>query len=176
MSEEQNPAAEVKKKVDEDWKAAMRREKEKLAAKQKASAEQEEEAAGETDQMFLGFINQLVAQTMMDLGAMPHPASGQREVNLEQAKQMIEILRSLDRKTKKSQSKEEQDFFRQVLSELQMLFVQISQQAGEGAEQAGGDGGVGAPELGQGPQAEAPGPAAGTRGAVPGTGRKRRRG
>lgn len=164
------------KKVDEDWKAAMRREKQKLQTTQKSAEAQSEAKAAETDNVFVGFVNQLVGQTMMDLGAVPNPMTGAREVNLDQARQMIEIVRAIDRKSKKNQSKDEQEFFRQVLSELQMLYVQVAQASGQSTAPAGGVDAAGAPEA---PANRAGGPAPGggrgtTGGAIPGTGRKRR--
>ena len=140
------------KKVDEDWKAAARREKEKLAAANKPhTAENGAEAGGgQTDSVFVGFLNQLVGQTMMDLGMMAHPLTGQREVNLDQARQMIEVLRALDRKSKKHQSAEEAEFFRQVLAEVQMMYVQTAQAMGAAPTGAAGPRPAGPPPTKRG--------------------------
>jgi hypothetical protein len=117
------------KKVDEDWKKSARAEKDKLAADQK-----QKEASGdaESDETFLRFVSSLIGQVQMDLGLIEHPMTGQREMNLEQARYMIDVISVLDKKTKASQSAEEKNFFSRVLQELRMVYVQVAQQGGGG--------------------------------------------
>ena len=150
------PAAEsdgepiVDKRVDEDWKARFRKEKEKL--RQEAAAQQQgadkgadEAASGESDKIFLQFVSTLVAEVQMYLGLVPHPMTGQQEFQPDQARYLIEVLRSLNKKTQGAQSAEEQRFFQQVLSEIQMAYVQVAQQHGG---PAGAPGPAGDPSQG----------------------------
>jgi hypothetical protein len=76
---------------------------------------------------FLEFVLSLASTAAAHLGDMPDPVSGERSaVNLEGAAQMIEILALLDRKTRGNLTAEERQVLEQVLYELRMRFVEVS--------------------------------------------------
>ena len=63
----------------------------------------EDEILGANDPAsFINFLSTLVSQAAASLGAMPHPATGQKEVNLEAAKHWINVLSMLKEKTEDS--------------------------------------------------------------------------
>ncbi len=61
----------------------------------------------------------------MAMGLAPHPQSGKVEKNLEIAKFNIDLLLILQDKTKKNLSNDEEAFLKNVISDLQLKFVQI---------------------------------------------------
>jgi hypothetical protein len=76
---------------------------------------------------FIEFVLSLASTAAVHLGDLPDPASGERpSVNLEGAEQMIEILALLDQKTRGNLTAEERQVLEQVLYELRMRFVEVS--------------------------------------------------
>lgn len=78
---------------------------------------------------FINFLTTLASQAAAALGAMPHPATGQRTVDLETGKYWIEVLVMLKDKTKGNLHPREQEIFDGLLSDLQMQYVQIQRMA-----------------------------------------------
>ena len=75
------------------------------------------------------------------LGQIPNPQTGQGEVNLELAKMFIDQLAMIQEKTRGNLTSEETAVLRNTLSNLQMAFVEVSQQSG-GGKVAGGAAGA----------------------------------
>jgi len=69
---------------------------------------------------------------MLFLGQIPHPQSGQPEVNLDVAKMFIDQLAMIREKTRGNLSSDEAGILGNTISNLQMAFVEMSQ------KQAGG--------------------------------------
>ncbi len=84
---------------------------------------------------FVNFLTTLASQAAAALGAMPHPATGQRTVDLETGKYWIEVLAMLKEKTKNNLHATEQKLFDGILGDLQMQYVQISRMAEEQLKQ-----------------------------------------
>ena len=84
---------------------------------------------------FVNFLTTLASQAAAALGAMPHPATGQRTVDLETGKYWIEVLTMLKEKTKNNLHPTEQKLFDGILGDLQMQYVQISRMAEEQLKQ-----------------------------------------
>ncbi len=80
---------------------------------------------------FVNFLTTLASQAAAALGAMPHPATGQRTVDLETGKYWIEVLTMLKGKTKNNLHPKEQELFDGILGDLQMQYVQIQRMAEE---------------------------------------------
>lgn len=78
---------------------------------------------------FPTFVLSLASSAQISLGLIPHPMTQKPEVNLVSAKQTIDILGMLEEKTKGNLSEEEDHLLRQVLFELRMQFVEISNKA-----------------------------------------------
>ncbi len=84
---------------------------------------------------FVNFLTTLASQAAAALGAMPHPATGQRTVDLETGKYWIEVLAMLKEKTKNNLHATEQKLFDGILGDLQMQYVQIQRMAEERLKQ-----------------------------------------
>jgi hypothetical protein len=81
-----------------------------------------------SDIPFTGFVLSLASSAAIHLGDMADPISGQTgEVNLEGATQMISILGLLEEKTRGNLTAEERQVLEQVLYELRMRFIEVSQ-------------------------------------------------
>jgi hypothetical protein len=90
---------------------------------------------------FGAFLQSLAQQCVMQLGMMPLP-SGQRHLDLEGARDTIDILAMLQVKTKGNLSADEADALKQILYELRMTFMEIANKvAAAQAPMAGPPGG-----------------------------------
>jgi hypothetical protein len=125
------------KRVDEDWKRRAQAEKELDAMKAGGAPAPAAGAPGapgaapkadaRTHPLFGGLIESLASQALMFMGAMRDPMTGQAHQDLQQAQAMIEMLGMLEEKTKGNLSKDEADMLKQVLDEVRMHFVRITQ-------------------------------------------------
>jgi hypothetical protein len=76
---------------------------------------------------FTTFVLSLAGSAAVHFGDLADPASGDRaEPNLEGASQMIEILSLLEEKTRGNLTAEERQVLEQVLYELRVRFVEVS--------------------------------------------------
>lgn len=126
------PSDSLKKRVDEDWKERAQRERAAKAAEpQKAEPIRPGQSSsrmarpGRTAQAdpFSLFLSSLSMQTLMALGEMPHPATGQPHEDLEQAHYLIDVLGMLQEKTKGNLTQEEMELLESLLYELRMKYV-----------------------------------------------------
>ena len=74
----------------------------------------------------MGFLKSLATQALMSLGEMPNPMTGESEIDLATAKEMIDLLSVLKLKTQGNCSAEESNIFSAILPELQLKFSQQS--------------------------------------------------
>lgn len=72
---------------------------------------------------FLSFILSLNTTALFHLGELPHPETGQKNIDLELARHTIDTLVMLEKKTAGNLEKEEQELLEKVLYELQMRFI-----------------------------------------------------
>jgi len=124
------------KRVDEDWKRRAQAEKEidqaKVAPPPAAAAAPGAPGAGpradlKPHPLFGGLVESLASQALMFMGAIRDPMTGQTHQDLQQSQAMIEMLGMLEEKTKGNLAKEEADMLKQVLDEVRMHFVRITQ-------------------------------------------------
>ncbi len=80
---------------------------------------------------FVNFLSTLASQAAAALGALPHPATGQRSVDLETSKYWIDVLAMLREKTKGNLHPQEQKLFNSLLGDLQMQFVDLNRASEE---------------------------------------------
>ena len=85
---------------------------------------------GEMTQRFIEFVMMQAQNAALFLGQIPNPQTGQGEVNLEVARMFIDQLGMIQEKTRGNLSSEEATVLRNTLSNLQMAFVEVSQQMG----------------------------------------------
>ena len=91
--------------------------------------------SGELSQRFIEFVMMHAQNAALFLGQIPNPKTGQGEVNLELAKMFIDQLAMIQEKTRGNLSSEEAAVLRNTLSNLQMVYVEVAQQAPKGATQ-----------------------------------------
>lgn len=84
---------------------------------------------------FVNFLTTLASQAAAALGAVPHPVTGQRQVDLESGKYWIDILAMLGEKTKNNLHAQETRLLEGLLSDLRMQYVAISRMAEERLKQ-----------------------------------------
>ena len=105
---------EIKKKVDQDWKSQV--EKEKQQAK--------EQQADYHEPNFTIFLSSLSMQAMIALGRLENPITKTTDKNLEQARFLIDTLGIIKEKTKGNLSKEEENLLDDALYNLRILYVE----------------------------------------------------
>jgi uncharacterized protein DUF1844 len=121
--------------IDEDWKSQV--EAEKQAAKQPARPQASTGAAdtplSDSDDFEMPpaslemLVSTLVTEAMIALGQIPHPATGQTEMRPNQAKYLIDTIAVLSEKTKGNTSAEEEQAFTNLLHQLRMAFVALTE-------------------------------------------------
>ena len=90
---------------------------------------------GELSQRFIEFVMMHAQNAALFLGQIPNPKTGEGEVNLELAKMFIDQLAMIQEKTRGNLTNEEATALRNTLSNLQMVYVEVSRQAPQGATQ-----------------------------------------
>lgn len=138
--------------VDSDWKAQAQAEKERLASQEQAKKQASRpDAAGparsgavgapgapgldadieQEDRLppadFRTLTGSLATQALMYMGGVADPETGRAIVALDYAKHYIDLLGVLDAKTKGNLSAEESTELTEILGELRMRFVQITE-------------------------------------------------
>jgi hypothetical protein len=86
--------------------------------------------SGEMSQRFIEFVMMHAQNAALFLGQIPNPKTGQGEVNLELAKMFIDQLAMIQEKTRGNLSNDESTVLKNTLSNLQMIYVEVAQQAG----------------------------------------------
>ena len=84
--------------------------------------------SGELSQRFIEFVMMQAQNAALFLGQIPNPQTGKGEVNLELAKMFIDQLGMIQEKTRGNLTNEETAVLRNTLSNLQMAFVEVSQE------------------------------------------------
>ena len=86
----------------------------------------EEEIPGADDPAsFVNFLSTLATNAAAALGAMPHPATGQRTLDLETGKFWLDILAMLKEKTKGNLHPQESQLLDGLLGDLRMQYVHL---------------------------------------------------
>ena len=118
--------------INEDWKQEAQKEKEILAAQEKGEKEKAQkkgEARGPLPKgNFAALVSMLVTQALFALGLLE--VEGQeREPDLEMAKYNIDMLETLEEKTRGNLTKEEETVLTKTLNEVRMAYVKLAEQA-----------------------------------------------
>lgn len=129
----------IEKRVDEDWKQQVEREKRSPTPKPGGGKSEgarstrgappgpissPQAVAGE----FTFLLSSLSMQALIALGELPHPATQSPQIDLEQAKMLIDILGALKEKTQGNLTSEEAQTLEGLLYELRMKFVAKTQE------------------------------------------------
>lgn len=118
--------AEKEKKIiiDSDWKAQAQAEKEKAEAEIEAEKQIPELPKGD----FASLVSMLATQAYYALGLIGNPNDPKKpEPNLEMARYIIDVLNTLEEKTKGNLTAEETSFFQSTLTQLRMIFVKMTE-------------------------------------------------
>ena len=124
--------AEEEKKiiVDEDWKAEAQKEKEILAAQEKAEKTEKQEEDRPRGPLpegnFAALVSMLTTQALFALGLLQVKEQQKREPDLELAKYNIDMLETLQEKTKGNLTKEEETVLANTLNDLRMGYVKVA--------------------------------------------------
>ena len=94
------------------------------------------QSLGEMSQRFIEFVMMQAQNAALFLGQIPNPQTGQGEVNLELAKMFIDQLGMIQEKTRGNLTSEEAAVLKNTLSNLQMAFVEVSQEKRGGKVEA----------------------------------------
>lgn len=106
------------------------------APEQNPEAQRDDEDAPRNDAQpgpeasFLQLVHGFVIQTMMQLGHMENPMTGEKTVDLTQARYSIDILGMLQEKTKGNLSEDEEQYLKTALTNLRMAYVETAKGAG----------------------------------------------
>lgn len=89
------------------------------------SDELEEIPGAEDPASFVNFLSTLATNAAAALGAMPHPVTGQRSLDLETGKYWLDVLGMLREKTKNNLHPQESRLLEGLLGDLRMQYVQL---------------------------------------------------
>ncbi len=130
MAEEEKKE-EKKIIIDEDWKQEAQKEKEILAAQEEADkkkAEEEEKPHGPLPKgNFAALISMLTTQALFALGVLQVKGQEKKEPDLEMAKYNIDMLETLQEKTKGNLTEEEEKVLANTLNEIRMAYVKLAE-------------------------------------------------
>ncbi|MHC4426285.1 MAG: DUF1844 domain-containing protein [Planctomycetota bacterium] len=118
--------------IDEDWKKEAQKEKEVLAAKEEAEQKDAEEESRRRGPLpagnFAALISMLTTQALFALGVLQVKGQEKREPDLELARYNIDMLETLEAKTKGNLTEEEQKVLTDTLNEVRMAYVKLADQ------------------------------------------------
>lgn len=98
---------EKKKKIDEDWKEAVNAPKEEYPQ----------------EITFELFLSSLMIEGLIALGEVENPTTKKKELNIGQARYVIDVISMLEEKTKNNLTPDERSAVEHVLYELRMRYV-----------------------------------------------------
>ncbi len=116
--------------VDEDWKAEAQKEKEILAAQEEAEKEKKPEVKEDREPLpegnFAALVSMLTTQALFALGLLQVKGQEKKEPDLALAKYNIDMLETLQEKTKGNLAKEEETVLTNTISDLRMGYVKAA--------------------------------------------------
>lgn len=117
------------KRIDDDWKRRALEEKQKIASQMggilEESSEGGEKKAIESDPRFPALIQQIAYPALMALGQIPDPRTGERMLDLNLARETIDLLGVLESKTVGNRSEEEESMIKDLLRDLHVAYTQV---------------------------------------------------
>jgi len=118
--------------IDEDWKKEAQKEKEILAAQEKPEKKAKEQSKypGPLPRgNFAALISMLTTQALFALGLLQIKGQEEKEPDLALAKYNIDMLETLQEKTKGNLTKDEKKVLENTLNEVRMAYVKVAEQA-----------------------------------------------
>jgi Domain of unknown function (DUF1844) len=115
---------EATKKPTGESKAPPDGEQAKREAGQSGTAHEQRKSAPQFPEInFSTFVVSLNASALVHLGAIEDPAAGKQAKNLPMAKQTIDILSMLEKKTTGNLTHDEEQLIKSILYDLRILYV-----------------------------------------------------
>jgi len=118
---------EPKKRVDEEWKAEVEREKARLQA-ESAKDKPKAEHPPLPEPSFPLLISEYATRTFLALGRIPNPTTQKAEQDLDQARYTIGMLEVIQEKTKGNLTDQENQILEDVLYQVRMQYVDASKE------------------------------------------------
>ena len=116
--------------VDEDWKEQAQKEKEILATQEEAEKKETQEQKVRRGPLpkgdFAALISMLVTQAFFALGVLEVEGQQKKEPDLEMAKYDIDMLNTLEEKTKGNLTEQEKKVLENTLNEVRMAYVKVA--------------------------------------------------
>ena len=116
--------------IDEDWKQQAQKEKEKLAEQEKTEKEKTPRGKGHRGPLpegdFAALVSMLVTQALFALGLIQVEGQKDKEPDLELAKYNIDMLETIQEKTKGNLTEEEKNMLENTLSQVRMAYVKLA--------------------------------------------------
>jgi hypothetical protein len=121
--------------IDEDWKQQAQKEKEILAAQEKDEKEKAKKGKTLRDKSrrgplpegdFAALISMLVTQALFALGLLQVEGQEEKEPNLELAKYSIDMLETIEKKTKGNLTEEEKKVLENTLGQVRIAYVKVA--------------------------------------------------
>lgn len=115
--------------IDEDWKQEAKKEKDVLAAEE----EQDKKEQGQTQRRgplpkgdLAALISMLTTQAFFSMGAFKIEGQEDREPDLELARYNIDMLETIEEKTKGNLTEQEQKVLQETLNQVRMAYVKMA--------------------------------------------------
>jgi hypothetical protein len=116
--------------IDEDWKQQAQKEKEILAQQEKAEKEKAPRDKSRRGPLpkgdFAALISMLVTQALFALGLLQVEGQEEKEPNLELAKYSIDMLETIEEKTKGNLTEEEKKVLENTLGQVRIAYVKVA--------------------------------------------------
>ena len=120
--------------IDEDWKKEAEKEKEVLAAQEEEELKKQQEEEGQQpggplpEGNFAALVSMLTTQALFALGMIKVKGDEERGPDLDMARYNIDMLETLQGKTKGNLTSEEEQVLTNTISDLRMGFVSVANQ------------------------------------------------
>lgn len=123
FSQEGDEKKEDDEKKEENAATSAADEPTQQASQEQTAAREQEEEPQLPEINFPTFVASLNASALVHLGVIDDPAIGKKSKNLPMAKQTIDILNMLEKKTEGNLTKEEENMLKNVLYDLRIMYV-----------------------------------------------------
>jgi hypothetical protein len=123
FSQEGDEKKEDDEKKEENAASSAADEPTEQASQEQTAAREQEEEPQLPEINFPTFVASLNASALVHLGVIDDPAISKKSKNLPMAKQTIDILNMLEKKTEGNLTKEEENMLKNVLYDLRIMYV-----------------------------------------------------
>ncbi len=132
MSEERDQAnKEGRVHVDEGWKKQVAEERERLREREQQVRAEQPERTQMPEPTIQVFMAGLYTQTLMAMGALENPLTGEKTTDLPEAEYLIDTIAMLRDKTRGNLSEEEESYVEGLLYDLRMRYVNVADRSAE---------------------------------------------